>query len=129
MNSFSAMQRAIDYEIARQSELLEAGRDGEIVLETRLWEEGAQRTVSGGATFGQHTLSFGTGCEVSHSSVGRKQPEEPDLAFASILASRAMPLLDPAMVSPLLWWHQARWCLVTPSSGVGRFLEGQSWVQ
>lgn len=45
MNSFSAMQRAIDFEIARQSALLEAGKDEEIVLETRLWEEGAQRTV------------------------------------------------------------------------------------
>jgi hypothetical protein len=98
MNSFSAMQRAIDYEIARQSELLEAGKDGEIVLETRLWEEGAQRTVSGGATFGQHTLSFGTGCEVFHTSVGRKQLEEPDLVFATIPVSRSMLLLGPAMV-------------------------------
>jgi aspartyl-tRNA(Asn)/glutamyl-tRNA(Gln) amidotransferase subunit B len=44
MNSFSAIQRAIDYEITRQIDELESG--GKIFQETRLWEEGAQRTVS-----------------------------------------------------------------------------------
>lgn len=44
MNSFSAIQRAIDYEIERQTAALEAGE--KIVQETRLWEEGSQRTVS-----------------------------------------------------------------------------------
>lgn len=39
MNSFSAMQKAIEFEIARQSELLDAGRGSEIVQETRLWDE------------------------------------------------------------------------------------------
>jgi aspartyl-tRNA(Asn)/glutamyl-tRNA(Gln) amidotransferase subunit B len=44
MNSFSAIQKAIDYEIERQIEALENGEA--IVQETRLWEEGSQRTVS-----------------------------------------------------------------------------------
>ncbi len=44
MNSFSAIQRAIDYEIERQIETLESG--GKIIQETRLWEESTQRTVS-----------------------------------------------------------------------------------
>lgn len=44
MNSFSAIQRAIDYEIERQTSALEAGE--KIVQETRLWEEGSQRTFS-----------------------------------------------------------------------------------
>ncbi|WP_448560643.1 Asp-tRNA(Asn)/Glu-tRNA(Gln) amidotransferase subunit GatB [Trichothermofontia sp.] len=44
MNSFSAIQRAIDYEIKRQIEALEAGEA--IVQETRLWEENTQRTIS-----------------------------------------------------------------------------------
>lgn len=44
MNSFSAIQRAIDYEIDRQIEALEAGET--LVQETRLWEEGSQRTIS-----------------------------------------------------------------------------------
>ncbi|MDJ0735454.1 MAG: Asp-tRNA(Asn)/Glu-tRNA(Gln) amidotransferase subunit GatB [Nostocaceae cyanobacterium] len=44
MNSFSAIQKAIEYEIERQIAAVEAGE--RIVQETRLWEEGAQRTVS-----------------------------------------------------------------------------------
>lgn len=44
MNSFSAIQRAIDYEIERQIAALEAGE--KISQETRLWEEGSQRTIS-----------------------------------------------------------------------------------
>ena len=44
MNSFSAIQKAIDYEIARQIKAVESGEP--IVQETRLWEEGRQRTVS-----------------------------------------------------------------------------------
>lgn len=44
MNSFNAIQRAIDYEIERQIAAIEAG--DRIIQETRLWEEGAQRTSS-----------------------------------------------------------------------------------
>ena len=46
MNSFNAMARAIDYEIARQEELIRSGKADEIVQETRTWDEGAQKTVS-----------------------------------------------------------------------------------
>ena len=44
MNSFNAIQRAIEYEIERQIAAIEAGE--RIVMETRLWEEGSQRTIS-----------------------------------------------------------------------------------
>ncbi|HIK33735.1 MAG TPA: Asp-tRNA(Asn)/Glu-tRNA(Gln) amidotransferase subunit GatB [Oscillatoriales cyanobacterium M59_W2019_021] len=44
MNSFSAIQKAIDYEIERQIEALESGEP--IVQETRLWEENTQQTIS-----------------------------------------------------------------------------------
>ena len=44
MNSFSAIQKAIEYEIERQIEAIETGE--KILQETRLWEEGSQRTVS-----------------------------------------------------------------------------------
>jgi aspartyl-tRNA(Asn)/glutamyl-tRNA(Gln) amidotransferase subunit B len=44
MNSFSAIQKAIDYEIERQIEAITNGEP--IVQETRLWEEGSQRTIS-----------------------------------------------------------------------------------
>ena len=42
MNSFSAIQKAIDYEIERQIQAIETGEA--IIQETRLWEEGSQRT-------------------------------------------------------------------------------------
>jgi len=42
MNSFNAIQRAIDYEIERQIEAIEQGET--IVQETRLWEETTQQT-------------------------------------------------------------------------------------
>ena len=44
MNSFSAIQKAIDYEIARQIEAIENGEP--IYQETRLWEEGTGHTKS-----------------------------------------------------------------------------------
>ncbi|KAJ0589751.1 putative aspartyl/Glutamyl-tRNA(Gln) amidotransferase, subunit B/E, catalytic [Helianthus annuus] len=40
------MSRAIDFEIARQAELYNQGKDDEVVQETRLWEEGSQKTVA-----------------------------------------------------------------------------------
>jgi len=45
MNSFNAIQRAIEYEIDRQIEALETGSE-KIVQETRLWDENLQCTTS-----------------------------------------------------------------------------------
>lgn len=42
LNSFSSVSRAIDFEILRQVRLHSQGQADQIVLETRLWEEGAQ---------------------------------------------------------------------------------------
>lgn len=44
VNSFSALQRAIEYEIDRQIEIVEDG--GEVVQETRLWDDNARETKS-----------------------------------------------------------------------------------
>lgn len=44
MNSFKALQRAVDYEIKRQIEVLEDG--GQVVQETRTWDEAKGVTVS-----------------------------------------------------------------------------------
>ena len=44
LNSFRYVQKALEYEIARQIDVLEDG--GRIVQETRLWDQSAQRTVS-----------------------------------------------------------------------------------
>ena len=44
LNSFRAVERAIAYEIERQSEVLEDG--GEVIQETRGWDENKQQTFS-----------------------------------------------------------------------------------
>lgn len=44
MNSFRAVQRALEYEVLRQQEVLESG--GEVLEETRHWDETQGRTVS-----------------------------------------------------------------------------------
>ncbi|MBI4088393.1 Asp-tRNA(Asn)/Glu-tRNA(Gln) amidotransferase subunit GatB [Candidatus Kaiserbacteria bacterium] len=44
LNSFRAMERAVDYELVRQREVLERGES--VVQETRGWDEGRQATFS-----------------------------------------------------------------------------------
>ncbi len=46
LNSFRSVERAIEYEFARMQALYEAGRQDEIVQETRGWDENTQTTFS-----------------------------------------------------------------------------------
>jgi aspartyl-tRNA(Asn)/glutamyl-tRNA(Gln) amidotransferase subunit B len=46
LNSFKSVEKAIEYELARMQALYEAGREDEIVQETRGWDEAKQRTFS-----------------------------------------------------------------------------------
>lgn len=46
LNSFKSVERAIEYEIDRMTRLIDDGREGEIVQETRGWDEIAQKTFS-----------------------------------------------------------------------------------
>lgn len=46
LNSFKVAEKAIEYEIERMIDLLEAGRGDEIVQETRGWDENKQKTFS-----------------------------------------------------------------------------------
>jgi aspartyl-tRNA(Asn)/glutamyl-tRNA(Gln) amidotransferase subunit B len=46
LNSFRSVERAIKYEINRMTELLDSGKGGEIVQETRGWDENKQKTFS-----------------------------------------------------------------------------------
>ncbi len=44
VNSFSALQRAIEYEIDRQIDIVEEG--GQVIQETRLWDDNSRETRS-----------------------------------------------------------------------------------
>lgn len=46
LNSFKSVEKAIDYELVRMQALYEAGRQTEIVQETRGWDEAKQTTFS-----------------------------------------------------------------------------------
>ncbi len=46
LNSFKVAEKAIEYEIERMIDLLEAGKGHEIVQETRGWDENKQKTFS-----------------------------------------------------------------------------------
>lgn len=46
LNSFKVAEKAIEYEIERMIDLLEAGRGSEIIQETRGWDENKQKTFS-----------------------------------------------------------------------------------
>lgn len=46
LNSFKSVEKAIQYELARMQALYEAGRQDEIVQETRGWDENKQSTFS-----------------------------------------------------------------------------------
>ena len=46
LNSFKSVERAILYEIARMTELMEAGKGSDILQETRGWDESKQKTFS-----------------------------------------------------------------------------------
>ena len=62
LNSFSAMNRAIDFEISRQVSLHSQDQRDQIVQETRLWEEGGQVVAT---SFFFFTLLFSFSFSVS----------------------------------------------------------------
>jgi aspartyl-tRNA(Asn)/glutamyl-tRNA(Gln) amidotransferase subunit B len=74
MNSFTAIQRAIEYEIDRQIEALEVGET--LVQETRLWEEGSQRTISMRKKEGSSDYRYFPEPDLGPIEVSSKQLEE-----------------------------------------------------
>lgn len=84
MNSFNAIQRAIEYEIERQIAAIEAGE--RIFQETRLWEEGSQRTISMRSKEGSSDYRYFPEpdlgpIEVSPSQLQAWQAELPELPY------------------------------------------------
>ncbi len=86
LNSFRAMERAVEYEIQRQTKLLESG--GEVIQETRGWDEGkqstfAQRVKEGSADYRYFpdpdipSLKLSEVSEFSQAELQRSMPELP----------------------------------------------------
>jgi aspartyl-tRNA(Asn)/glutamyl-tRNA(Gln) amidotransferase subunit B len=90
LNSFRALQRALEFEITRQARVLDAG--GRVVIETRLWDEAGGRTV---------------GMRTKEDSEDYRYFPEPDLPPLAVTAERlarlraALPELPDACAARL----------------------------
>jgi aspartyl-tRNA(Asn)/glutamyl-tRNA(Gln) amidotransferase subunit B len=85
LNSFRHVQKALEFEIARQAALLEGG--GRVVQETRLWDAAAGRTISMRSKEEAHDYRY------------FPEPDLPPLLVAAERIERireAMPELPPA---------------------------------
>ncbi len=74
MNSFSAIQKACDFEIARQIEVYEKG--GEIYQETRLWDEAKQLTKSMRSKEGSSDYRYFPDPDLGPIEVSKEQKEK-----------------------------------------------------
>lgn len=93
LNSFRSVERAIAFEIDRQSKLLEEG--GEVVKETRGWDENSQRTFSQ---------------RVKEGSADYRYFPEPDIPKLGISSAAGMSETDiRASLPELPWDRRARY--------------------
>jgi len=100
LNSFRYLQKALDYEIARQIEALEEG--GRIVQETRLWDQGGQRTITMRTKEEAHDYRYFPEPdlppvdldEARRADIERSLPELPAARRARLLRDYALPEYD-----------------------------------
>ncbi len=105
LNSFRFLQRALEYEIGRQTERCRAGE--RIVQETRLWDETAGRTVSMRSKEEAHDYRYFPEpdlppVEVSDdwvASVRDSLPELPDARKQRLVSEYAVAPADAAQIS------------------------------
>jgi aspartyl-tRNA(Asn)/glutamyl-tRNA(Gln) amidotransferase subunit B len=88
LNSFRSVERAIEYEIARQSDVLEGG--GTVVQETRGWDDAAGETYSQRSKESSHDYRYFPDPDIPK----LKLSEIPE--FASSALSRELPELPEA---------------------------------
>lgn len=74
VNSFAALQRAIEYEIERQIEIVEEG--GEVVQETRLWDDASRETRSMRGKEDAHDYRYFPEPDLMPLEISRKWVEE-----------------------------------------------------
>ena len=105
VNSFRYLQRALEFEIDRQIELLEGG--GRVVQETRLWDSGEGRTVSMRSKEEAHDYRYFPEPDLPPLVVGEEMiaaarvalPELPDARKQRFISSYALPEADAALLS------------------------------
>lgn len=94
LNSFKAVEKAVDFEVNRQIELLESG--GEVVQETRGWDDAKQKT------FSQRTK------EDAHDYRYMPEPDVPPIVLTDEYiaeAKKLIPALPPQLRATLSTLH------------------------
>ena len=105
LNSFRFLQRALEYEIARQIEVL--GDGGRIVQETRLWDAVAGRTVSMRSKEEAHDYRYFPEPDLPPlvvdaarvAAIAAEMPELPDARRRRFVAQYALPEYDAAQLT------------------------------
>ena len=106
LNSFSAVKAAVEFELKRQSSLLEDGRGDEIIQETRLWDENKSQTQSMRSKeaaadyryFREPDLPFLNLKEKQAESISEEMPELP-CAVRDRYLSLGLPVADTSILA------------------------------
>ena len=86
LNSFKSVEKAVEFEIKRQIELLEKGQV--VLQETRGWDEAKQRTTSQRSKEDAHDYRYFSEPDIPPLEIGKELVNE---------ISKDMPLLPPAL--------------------------------
>jgi aspartyl-tRNA(Asn)/glutamyl-tRNA(Gln) amidotransferase subunit B len=105
LNSFRHVQKALEYEIERQSAVLEEG--GRVVQETRLWDANGGRTVSMRSKEEAHDYRYFPEPDLPPlqidaelvESIRASLPELPDARRRRLVAEYAIPDYDAALLT------------------------------
>ena len=115
VNSFRYLEKALEYEIDRQIELIEGG--GRVVQETRLWDSAADRTVSMRSKEEAHDYRYFPEPdlpplvinEARIAAVRETMPELPEARRQRLIAAYGLPAYDAGVL--------------TSSAGLGDYFE------
>jgi len=105
INSFKAVEKAIDFEIKRQAEVLEAG--GSLVQETRGWDENRGETVSQRKKESAHDYRYFPEPDIPpfdfseeyFDALRKTLPELPDAKVARFQGEYDLPLADASVLT------------------------------
>lgn len=105
LNSFKTVERAVDFEIKRQTELLESG--GKVVQETRGWDENRGETVSQRKKESAHDYRYFPEPDIPpfdftaeyFEDLKRTLPELPDSKLKRFMEEYALPQADALVLT------------------------------
>jgi aspartyl-tRNA(Asn)/glutamyl-tRNA(Gln) amidotransferase subunit B len=105
MNSFSAVEKGLEYEVKRQREILEEG--GKVVQETRTWDESLNKTISMRGKEAAHDYRYFpepdlVPLEIDEAwkeEISQKIPELPREKYKRFIAELGLPEYDAGVLT------------------------------